>query len=769
MADARVPLFERLPGIYPVRDAEQSPPGQLQAYLGVVEPVLGEVHRSIEQLYHDLFIETCDDWVVPYIGDLLGTSHLSGDPWTLRADVAGTIALRRRKGTLAAIERLTYNLTRWGVHAVELRDTLAWCQHLNHQRPDAHGDPPQARPGVTRFTPVRGGTVAVRDPAMLSLTETPFDPWAHVADLRPPEGGAVRRNLPNLALFLWRLEAYRVHRAVPVAQRVAVPGATGDEAPHVVRVRVHPTGQPVRLFNVYQFDPEREPPRVTELDRVPGPILRARLDEGSAAGNPRAYVAADPFDPALPPPPAADLADVGLQLHLPEPEFAARPYPALPPLLDTWTLRGENLCAWEAGIRPPLLVGEIAVDPELGRLLIGVETEAEGDALAESLRVTYTYASPGAIGAHPVSRAAPPAGTLRVVTMLDGPDPLAAALASLPTEADAVVVQIEDSGTYELDLSAVAGTEDEGGGPSLVLAHPLTIRAASGERPVILLRQPLRFRTVDPALAEGVWVRLEGIYVTRHAAFPGADSDALIARAAVERVEVIGCTLDPGGHAPPSGPRPPLRAGVWLEDDHGFDTAGEEDAFDQLPRVVVQKSVTGALRVDRGYALTLQDSIVDAGGEQGGAAAWAVASATDPAAGWGPPLSFAGVTVFGRTRVESVSGRGGVFTQRLEALDDQRGCVRYSCFSGDADRLPQNLGCVRATAAKLRFSAVHHGDPAYARIHDAADFRIRERGPNDDAMGAWGFLLDAAKLRNLRIRYREFMPVGIRPLLVPVT
>ena len=180
MADARVPLFERLPGIYPVRDAEQSPPGQLQAYLGVVEPVLGEVHRSIEQLYHDLFIETCDDWVVPYIGDLLGTSHLSGDPWTLRADVAGTIALRRRKGTLAAIERLTYNLTRWGVHAVELRDTLAWCQHLNHQRPDAHGDPPQARPGA-------GGTGSAPPSAPAAGTR-PRSPWPGPAGSRraPP-------------------------------------------------------------------------------------------------------------------------------------------------------------------------------------------------------------------------------------------------------------------------------------------------------------------------------------------------------------------------------------------------------------------------------------------------------------------------------------------------------------------------------------------------------------------------------------------------------
>ena len=41
--------------------------------------------------YDDLFIESCDDWLIPYLADLVGTSHLAGDPWTLRADVAREI------------------------------------------------------------------------------------------------------------------------------------------------------------------------------------------------------------------------------------------------------------------------------------------------------------------------------------------------------------------------------------------------------------------------------------------------------------------------------------------------------------------------------------------------------------------------------------------------------------------------------------------------------------------------------------------------------
>ena len=103
MTEKRVPLFTRLPEIYRIKDAEQFPPDPLRDYLALIENAFGSIHENIEALYHDLFIETCEDWVVPYIGDLLGATHLKGDPWTLRADVADTIALRRRKGTLGAL------------------------------------------------------------------------------------------------------------------------------------------------------------------------------------------------------------------------------------------------------------------------------------------------------------------------------------------------------------------------------------------------------------------------------------------------------------------------------------------------------------------------------------------------------------------------------------------------------------------------------------------------------------------------------------------
>jgi hypothetical protein len=198
---SRAPLFERLPAIYRTRDADLSRQGQFEAYIGLMDEVFAAVGDHIEAFYHDHFIETCADWMVPYIGDLLGVTHLKGDPWTIRADTARTVALRRRRGTLGAMESLAFNLTGWAAHAVEMRERMIWNQHLNHQRPDAGGVPPQSLPRHIA-DPVKHGTVTLRDPGVLGFLGGAFDGFARTADLKPTGGIHPRPNLPNLAIFL---------------------------------------------------------------------------------------------------------------------------------------------------------------------------------------------------------------------------------------------------------------------------------------------------------------------------------------------------------------------------------------------------------------------------------------------------------------------------------------------------------------------------------------------------------------------------------------
>jgi hypothetical protein len=803
MGKKRVPLYERLPEIYRIKDEElaeakakrqgkpvESVQGELKSYLALVEDIFGAIHENIETLYNDLFIETCHPWVIPYIGDLLGASHLAGDPWTLRADVADTIALRRSKGTLAAIEKLTHDLTGWGVHCVELIKNIAWHQHLNHQRPDV-GDPQLSRPSepygrktVTRFTPVRGGFCTVRDPATLTLLHPPFhpfDPFAHMADLKPAASGALRHNTPNLAVFLWRLPVHRVQLSQPFYRgRKSTNTQVAGEATHLVRFDVHPLGRPIRLFNSYAFDPVKGEP-ITEVDEVPGPIPAARLDQQAEDGHPEKYFSISIYAPGK----LAAVSDAGLQLHLPESRFEGEEWHE--GKTDRWIVAGANLCAWEKGVQSPIRDRDVLIDPELGRILVGVGTtesntgEADARALRERMLVTYTYATAGSIGANPGSRSAAPAQWMdkevvrkEVDLRTQNSPTLEDVLKEVQTSTDPVVIEIMDSRVHVLDLKQVDSGPNEAGGPNLRLNSLLSIRAADGQRPVILLKRPLRFRAADVREAAGVEVHLDGLYISRDESLPA--KEPLIARAVVNSLEITDCTLDPGGYrqlgAGSGEQRAPIATSISLKEPYGLTTADDEKEFAETPHVSLRSVVTGPVLMDTGYTLEITDSIIDAAGGAANdpKARFCISSATDPKRGWGPPSEVYGVTFLGPVRVESICGRGGIWTGTLEVHNNQTGCIRYSYFSGAGDRLPQILGCVKGSdGVRLQFVSKVFEESAYGQLHHTSAYEMLEQGPGSDAMGAFGFEHEAHKWRNIQIRFREFMPVGVRPLLIPVT
>ena len=63
-------LYELLPYVYRLRDSEKSEP--LKRFLRVIEQQVSLLERDLERSYDNWFIETCEDWVVPYIAELLG-------------------------------------------------------------------------------------------------------------------------------------------------------------------------------------------------------------------------------------------------------------------------------------------------------------------------------------------------------------------------------------------------------------------------------------------------------------------------------------------------------------------------------------------------------------------------------------------------------------------------------------------------------------------------------------------------------------------------
>jgi hypothetical protein len=263
----------------------------------------------------------------------------------------------------------------------------------------------------------------------------------------------------------------------------------------------------------------------------------------------------------------------------------------------------------------------------------------------------------------------------------------------------------------------------------------------------------------------GLYVRLQGLYITQDS----APVTPLIARAAVERIEIAGSTLDPGSYLQLDGTRTPAIVSTALDAQFGFASISDFQDFKVTPQIVITQSLTGPLLMEASYSLSLQGSIVDAGAPPGfdGTTAFAVSSAADPVNEYGPPLAFQQCTFLGRSRLRSASGSGGIFSHALEVWNNQIGCIRQSSFANEVNRLPQNFACV--TGVVVNFSANAWNEPGYAQLALDSDGRVLQGGPNDDEMGAFGSLLEAHKWRNLQVRLREYMPAGSQVEIIPVT
>src|SRR5204863_3445742 len=126
-------LYRLLPAVYRIRDVEED--GILRELVEVIAEQAGALAESLEQMYDDQFVETCAEWVAPYIGELIGYRTLHGVVPRVaspRAEVANTIRYRRRKGTASMLEQLAGDVTGWPARAVEFFEELVTSQYMNH-------------------------------------------------------------------------------------------------------------------------------------------------------------------------------------------------------------------------------------------------------------------------------------------------------------------------------------------------------------------------------------------------------------------------------------------------------------------------------------------------------------------------------------------------------------------------------------------------------------------------------------------------------------
>jgi hypothetical protein len=89
------------------------------------------------------------------------------------------------------LEQLARDVTDWPARAVEFFEQLAVTQYMNHLRPHSLAS---ANLRSLRAMRQLGGA---------------FNTVSHTPEMRRPEGGSGRYNIPNVGIFLWRCSRIR--------------------------------------------------------------------------------------------------------------------------------------------------------------------------------------------------------------------------------------------------------------------------------------------------------------------------------------------------------------------------------------------------------------------------------------------------------------------------------------------------------------------------------------------------------------------------------
>jgi hypothetical protein len=239
-------MWNLLPALYRTLDMPEGS-GPLREIIDRIGGEFANLRRGIDRLYDNQSIETCDDWVVPYIGDLLATRLVSClDARAQRVDVAKTIYYRRRSGTLGLLEELAADIAGRDARAVEFFRRLG---RTRHQFDPAIGPVPTYEPGRAPGSAVieglagaisgtpAGGYADLRNNYAAHGSAGAFDEFAHVADLRRGRQSAGWHNISHLGVFVWWLYSFPITAATPVSNGATPPCFSFD-----------PSGRRIPLF-----------------------------------------------------------------------------------------------------------------------------------------------------------------------------------------------------------------------------------------------------------------------------------------------------------------------------------------------------------------------------------------------------------------------------------------------------------------------------------------------------------------------------------------
>ena len=727
-------LYRLLPAIHRIRDIEQGHP--LQALLRVIAEQVNLVEDDIAQLYENWFVETADDWAVPYIADLLGyrSVEAAGAParrrdaqgraleraLVPRREVAQLIQHRRRKGTVSLLEDLARDVAGWPARAVEFFQYLDRAQHLDHLH--LH----------------RLGTASLRDPAPLELIGSPFDPLAHSVDLRRV-GSRHRRgrhNIPSVGVFAWRMRSYPVTRTPAYCVE--------DVGPHCFTFSV--LGQDAPLYRKPRPEPDRD--HQAGEQNLPLPLRRRALQRELE----------HEYGP-------------GKSLAVWAEQWAG--HDGSQPL-PTSALVVADLSGWR--YRVPR--GKVAIDPVLGRLMFPPNQIPK-----KGVRVSYHYGFAADLGGgeyrRPLRRPAQDYRLYRVGETGAAVPP--GGEAPLPRIADALRLWQEQSPQHAVIELIHSGVWVEPLHIRLRPGQSLALRAANGVRPVIRLIdwQTDLADALTVELDAGSRFALDGILLTgrpMHVSAP-RDPERYAEQAALQpdcaaALSIRHCTLVPG-----------WGIGCGCEPERPSEPSLE--LYNLRATVRIERSIVGSIQVQQDevgsdpIALTIEDSIVDAAGprqEAIGAATSAVAHAR---------LTLRRCTVFGTVEAHALElAENCLFNDCLNVARRQIGCVRF-CYVPCHCRTPRRYRCQpdgvvaavrerklpaaqesRELAAERlrvrpRYRSRRYGRPGYARLLDACAVEILRGADDESQMGVYHHLYEPQRAANLRARLDQYTPAGM--------
>jgi hypothetical protein len=792
-------IWSLVPAYYRELDGAAGDVGPLQALVGRIAKQAAILRTSLDRLWEDQSIESSDDWVIPYIGDLVATRLVAGlDSRGKRLDVFRTIHYRRRKGTLPVLEQIASDITGWEARVVEFFRHMGRTRHgldpeigfaplfLSAMNPDLR----YSEGLVGRLTGTsEGGYANVRSVYGAGRIGSSFDEFAYTADVRAAKGRRGWYLIPRLGVFLWRLTSFHVIRATPV--RCSADVFTFD-----------PTGRGIQLFarrdrTQDSFGEEWVSPEEWQL---PGPIDELLLKDQLSNLYPTSI----------------EIRQIGTVIDSGLPADQVTIYPRLgtfrvAPGIASGRI-GISYCYGfpsriGAGPYDRRVLGEsVRVQPQPVRRVLGggadFATKVAAAGLTGTLEIqdslTYQGApdvnASGQLEMRAANRQRPLIRASGQPWVISGPDQLVL---------DGLFISGRDlilRGDFD-QVSIVCCTFDPGGASGAT--GKLYQRSVDGvdlvPARIWVEKGIVKKFVIDRSVLASVRTRNGG--VVEHATV--TDSTFQSIPTTLMEALTAAQVLDAGGLA--ARLRDFGQPGVtgdalstWL---YGKLSAATKTALNSFvgsvdpPNSLVAGLVTDLEKVIE--AGSIYDPVRFARIPLTPAA---IALATGPAPADIKPLNRLflaqaypmqlddlaiglGVgmcqinrcTLDGRSYFHRLQADECIFADRVLVEDTQHGCFRFSARA-ESSIVPRQYESVQTSPGSQLFTSRKFGNAAYLQLSEGADLAITSGtntitagGPEGSEMGSYARELYPIKRRGLLLKFDEYMPLGLEPVIVNVT